>query len=59
MQKISFLHEKRGLWSIFTTLMINIYYTCPLFPYLAYIQCFRKAIHLETLSFGATETGGS
>ena len=25
--------------------------------YLIYIQCFRKAIHLEILSFGATEAG--
>ena len=28
-------------------------------PFLLLPQCFRKAIHLEILSLGATETGGS
>ena len=59
MQKKSFLHEKRGVWSIYTTLMISICYTLSLFSYLVYIQCFIKAILLGILPFGAIETGGS
>lgn len=59
MQKISFLHEKRGLWSILQNLSTIIYYTFSLFLYLIYIQWFRNSTYLEILSFGATKTGRS
>lgn len=59
MQKISFLHEKRGLWSFLQNLSTIIYYTFSLFQYLIYIQWFRKSTYLEILPFGVTETGGS
>ena len=59
MQKWGFNTWNKRILEHFTNLSTIKYYTFILFLYIPYIQCFRKSICLEILSFEAIKTGGS